>query len=738
MIVAMANRSGGKTMDMAILGVLDTLANDYCESANIAAIRFQADKCMSYMKGFIRHSPDLANRLAGEPTASKVPWSNGSLNEVLIASKSGVNSPHPQKLKADEVDLWDWTILQEAFSMVQSKEGVEGVTILGSTRKIANGPMQRLIDRIELSMRKGSKTERLYSWCAFEVMEALPTHDKEKMEEIQKVFGEYMPERVHLCNGYYKWDDLLEKAGNLDREVLEAQWFCCKPETSGLIYSRFDERANVVEDFKVDHQALINGWAQVYIFEDFGSTKDHPDVILFAWIPTGKQEVTIFDELYSWDKSEDEVLSDFDEKLRTHGLTRQDISGWIGDPHAATEQLNRANKGLPMMGNKFLADDQDKLPGEMYNITNGIPHVRKFIEDRRLKLTSNIVELRVELQTYAWKKGPDGRYINVPIKDFDHGCFVSGTLVKTERGDVPIEQIVVGDVCITPYGKSKVLASECTGKKPVFEFMGMKGTADHPFITQRGVVRMDALRYDDIVCVAKLSRWMESNSVGILNQIVGLCGLTISLLKRLKAKERNYTFIFGKKQTDQYQKGFMYIIKMAILLITHWRIWSVYPLHNIRKDTGSSGERKGYPQSWIILKKLESWLLSGMAHLMGLSFIKELASKVGKTKRKDWLMRYAYNVDNRIKRISQQGQSSVTKTVKLVPCGDAEVYNIETEHGIYVANDVVISNCDALRYGLIWLFPNQAWSSFSTDAYGGKEEDDYAKPYTAGLYEKTF
>jgi hypothetical protein len=50
-IIAMANRSGGKTIDLAILGILDTLANDNCESANLGAIQAQALRCASYMKG---------------------------------------------------------------------------------------------------------------------------------------------------------------------------------------------------------------------------------------------------------------------------------------------------------------------------------------------------------------------------------------------------------------------------------------------------------------------------------------------------------------------------------------------------------------------------------------------------------------------------------------------------------------------------------------------------------------
>src|SRR3954466_5580935 len=120
-ILAMANRSGGKTMDMAILGILDVVGNDNCESSNLGAIQVQARRCAKYMKDFINANPDLTARLSGEMTTEKIKWHNNSVNEILVASMSGINGPHPQKLKMDEVELIPWPILQEAFSTVQSK-----------------------------------------------------------------------------------------------------------------------------------------------------------------------------------------------------------------------------------------------------------------------------------------------------------------------------------------------------------------------------------------------------------------------------------------------------------------------------------------------------------------------------------------------------------------------------------------------------------------------------------------
>ncbi len=414
MILAVGNRASGKTWDMSIIQTLNSIANDNCEGANLGAIQSQALRCAAYIKGFIRNNADFQRRLAADPTTTKILWNNGSVNEILVATVSGVNSPHPSRLIIDEVDLIPGVILNEAFSMVQSKNGVDSCTILGSTRKSAIGPVQKLMDEAEI---RGLK---VFTWCFMETVEPLPS-DQAERQHIFDIFGDNLPPGVENCSGFYKWSDLVDKYRSLDSYTWDAQWLCRRPDTRGLVYSRFDDELNFASDFKIDRVQLEVGNIEIYLFEDFGTSIGHPGVILFAHVDKYKQEVIIFDELYSIGKSSDIIIDDAMAKLSEHGLDKSNISGWIGDPHNNAEQLLRANRGFPMLGNYFITDPSQKLPGEMYLIKNGVSHVRKFIDDRRLKITKDMVQFREELMSYAYKKNMKGEYTEDPEKKNDHG-----------------------------------------------------------------------------------------------------------------------------------------------------------------------------------------------------------------------------------------------------------------------------------------------------------------------------
>lgn len=406
-ILALANRSGGKTFDLAIIALLNSRGNDNCETANLGAIQAQALRCYRYMQSFIGMSKDYSNFMSGEPTMSRTSWINKSVNEVLVATVTGVNSPHPQKLQMDEIELINWFVLQQAFSMVQSKEGVRGTTILGSTRKFAQGPMQRLVDM------SGNGAIKVFEWCIWEVVEPLPA-DPIMVKEIRDTFGAYLPVNADQLSGYYKWDDLLDKFNRLDRDIWETEWECKRPSSQGLVYPRFDDMLNTEENFQLD---LRN--KQLYVFEDFGYAKDHPDVVLFCQVDMMKQEIVVFDELYMTLHSTDEIIEEVRGKLTEYGLEFKAISGWVGDYHGLTEIRDRINKGLPMM--EKVSNEEVEGASELYRVINGIPLVRKFLDDRRLRITTNIVQLRNELKSYAKKKLPDGRFSDEAEKQNDHG-----------------------------------------------------------------------------------------------------------------------------------------------------------------------------------------------------------------------------------------------------------------------------------------------------------------------------
>ena len=93
-----------------------------------------------------------------------------------------------------------------------------------------------------------------------------------------------------------------------------------------------------------------------------------------------------------------------------------------------------------------------------------------------------------------------------PMHDeYSHGCLVGESLVITDRGDLPIRDVVVGDSVWTPAGFAKVLNSGPTKvATELIEITTADGgvliaTPEHKIFTTRGVVAADALRYDDCI-----------------------------------------------------------------------------------------------------------------------------------------------------------------------------------------------------------------------------------------------
>jgi phage terminase large subunit-like protein len=70
-------------------------------------------------------------------------------------------------------------------------------------------------------------------------------------------------------------------------------------------------------------------------------------------------------------------------------------------------------------------------------------------------------------------------------------CLTYDTLVRTENGEIPIQDIRPGDRVWTSRGLRRVLRAACMGMKPVYELETVAGqqlrlTADHVVLTQRG------------------------------------------------------------------------------------------------------------------------------------------------------------------------------------------------------------------------------------------------------------
>jgi hypothetical protein len=123
--------------------------------------------------------------------------------------------------------------------------------------------------------------------------------------------------------------------------------------------------------------------------------------------------------------------------------------------------------------------------------------------------------------------------------DVLEACFVAGTMVIANGKEIPIEKIKAGDKVLTREGWKKVLSAGKTGFKKIYEAQfshgrNLIGSGNHPIWTQRGWVRLDGLRNDDIVSVCLNPKQLystEENSGVIRNQNAHTCETIISPVK---------------------------------------------------------------------------------------------------------------------------------------------------------------------------------------------------------------
>jgi intein/homing endonuclease len=210
-ILVLGARESSKTLGVAIINYAFCETKNELDACTFADIEAQSNKSYSYIKKFVYTKDDNGRKIIkggieGEPLRKETRWINGSKLEVLIGSLSGVNSPHPQKVHADEIDLMDEQVWLESRSMASSRKLPDGTIIKAqdiatSTRKSSKGLMQKLIDESEKAKKEGFKPPfRLYASCVFESAQEVPECRGAKKEDREKKLKELGKDPCELCD----------------------------------------------------------------------------------------------------------------------------------------------------------------------------------------------------------------------------------------------------------------------------------------------------------------------------------------------------------------------------------------------------------------------------------------------------------------------------------------------------------------------------------------------------------
>lgn len=311
-------------------------------------------------------------------------------------------------------------------------------------------------------------------------------------------------------------------------------------------------------------------------------------------------------------------------------------------------------------------------------------------------------------------------------EEHDDFCFVAGTLIKTKYGDKKIEDIKEGDEVITPFGLRKVEVAKQTGIKDVVfnKNIGLTGTKDHKILTITS-------GYDNLCDVKSRQEcilWTLKNL--IIWKIRSLLYLTeenivewgeresiFYLIQQGIYKERiqkDCTLLFGNMSTiKKFPKGMWFIILMVIHLITILKILNVYHFGNIWNYIKNHvlvivNQRQGRS----IWKKLENLQKSGINQKKEGNGIKNTLKRLWIVRRKKGFVPIVDKNLNIVKspqkgngHMMEDGVKNAIKNIGqdytgVYSVGKLPVYNLKVYGGVYFANNVLVSNCDVLIYGL--------------------------------------
>lgn len=426
--------------------------------------------------------------------------------------------------------------------------------------------------------------------------------------------------------------------------------------TEGLVYKEFNRVLHLF------HELPMNEYVKVFGGVDFGFTNP------CAAITIKKDREAVYwvtDEWYQTQRT-DAQIADYVAALKWNEC--------YPDPESASgiEELKRRG-----VNTREVIKNKD-------SIRNGINTIRELFKTGRLKIHISCVNLIWELETYSYPdRKPMQNEEENPIKENDHACFIKGTLVNGKR----IEDV-----------------GEQTGVEDVFEYQiaGEKliSTKNHPVLTHRGLVNIDALRYDDVIWKKKQSFTTVSNGIDIHTVLNGLKGITISALKRLlEARGRDYIDIYGEKLTATSLKAIMFTIKTATLPIINLVILSLWSAVNTLFIIGLKKSESG-------LNRISRILLSVLPNGLRPQLAGNFAEKWG------WQTNILCSTDQSLQdnvicagmntKQKETGEidSAISTAVKKHYVGREPVYNLKTKSGMYLANGIMVSNCDALRYAL--------------------------------------
>jgi len=308
-VVVWANRGGGKTRLAAVVTLLECIFKPRCQVRILGGSREQAGRMYEYLEDFLRGG--FESYVAGSIRRDKCRFVNGSRVEVLTQSSRSVRGHHVQRLRCDEVDLFDAKVLRAAKFVTKSADGIGGRMEMISTMHRPYGLMQEVVS----SATEGGR--KVFKWCVWEVIERCVGRNCSQCGLWSDCRG-----KAKEAVGYLGIDDCLAAMRRSSRAGWEAEMLCLKPNLENAVFGEFDSDEHVVE---VSYDANL----PLYRSFDFGFV--NPFVCLWIQVD-GDGVVRVIDEYVRSRATVDAHAAVIKERTPCR---EEEVSGTFCDPAGA-------------------------------------------------------------------------------------------------------------------------------------------------------------------------------------------------------------------------------------------------------------------------------------------------------------------------------------------------------------------------------------------------------------------
>lgn len=231
--VVWACRGGGKTMLGAVATLLDVVFRPGIDVRILGGSFEQSEKMYGYLTALTRRG--FSDWLAETPTQRTMRFKNGSRVVVLPQSDRAVRSMRVQRVRCDEVELFDpeiWSAVQlTTRSSGNARAGVEAL----STLHVPGGLMEQTLAAWR---KRGKKT---FSWCVWDVIEKCPP----QRECSSCPLFDACAGRAKQADGFLKIDDVIAMRERVSEQTWRHEMLCEAPRRSDAVFADFDMAKHV-------------------------------------------------------------------------------------------------------------------------------------------------------------------------------------------------------------------------------------------------------------------------------------------------------------------------------------------------------------------------------------------------------------------------------------------------------------------------------------------------------------